>query len=80
MNIFQINALLTQNRILQDENDKLTQTLHTALNENTNMAEKALLVSTTLYLVLYFYRNIRYFCTLQLTRIVFQLLFMAMNG
>ncbi|XP_042221301.1 chromosome-associated kinesin KIF4A-like [Homarus americanus] len=39
----EINALLDQNRLLQDENEKLARALHTALDENTSMAEKALL-------------------------------------
>nr|XP_053635684.1 chromosome-associated kinesin KIF4A-like [Cherax quadricarinatus] len=39
----EINALLSQNQMLQDENDKLDRALRTALDENTNMAEKALM-------------------------------------
>ncbi|XP_047474960.1 chromosome-associated kinesin KIF4-like isoform X2 [Penaeus chinensis] len=39
----ELNALLSQNQLLQEENDKLTRALHSALDENTNMAEKALL-------------------------------------
>ncbi|KAK7067055.1 Chromosome-associated kinesin kif4a [Halocaridina rubra] len=39
----EINSLLGQNRGLHDENEKLTRALQIALDENTNMAEKALL-------------------------------------
>lgn len=39
----EVNALLMQHKVLQDENEKLTTALQTALDENTNMAEKALL-------------------------------------
>ncbi|XP_027230346.2 chromosome-associated kinesin KIF4-like isoform X2 [Penaeus vannamei] len=39
----ELNALLSQNQLLQEENEKLTRALHSALDENTNMAEKALL-------------------------------------
>ncbi|XP_042881308.1 chromosome-associated kinesin KIF4-like isoform X2 [Penaeus japonicus] len=39
----ELNALLSQNRLLQEENEKLSRALHSAIDENTNMAEKALL-------------------------------------
>lgn len=58
--LLQVNALLMQHKVLQDENEKLTRALQTALDENTNMAEKALLVganlnmNTILFLFLFF--------------------------
>ncbi|XP_068231625.1 chromosome-associated kinesin KIF4-like [Palaemon carinicauda] len=39
----EINSLLSQLKLYQDENEKLNRALQTALDENTNMAEKALL-------------------------------------
>ncbi|XP_064101043.1 chromosome-associated kinesin KIF4-like [Macrobrachium nipponense] len=39
----EVNSLLSQLKLYQDENEKLNRALQTALDENTNMAEKALL-------------------------------------
>ncbi|RXG53146.1 Chromosome-associated kinesin KIF4A [Armadillidium vulgare] len=39
----QVNDLMNQVHVLEEENEKLTRALQTALEENTNMAEKALM-------------------------------------
>ena len=39
-----MNALLSRNRVMEAEINQLTHALQTALDENTNMAEKAIMV------------------------------------
>ena len=39
----QVNSLMEENEVLKDENEKLTRALQIALDENTSMAEKALM-------------------------------------